>query len=259
LLVKMLVADLLRARLRVAGADPLVTYYDVGKGERVELSAVTFANWVAKTANLLSLEVSTAPGDAVALPLALSAPGHWMTAIWEVALWQTGAYVDLTADAHERAAVVVCGPDWQPYAEATADVLACSLHPFATGLGAGLPPSVIDVDLAIRAQPDSYTPVPVDPTAVAWVDGPHRWSQADLSAGPAGSTGTAGSASATESPGRADSTAPTRRLIVPSDPWSTAQEGIIAALRSGGSVVVVVGGSAGDQAKIGTAEHAVVG
>lgn len=242
----MLVADLLRARLRVAGADPLVTYYDVGKGERVELSAVTFANWVAKTANLLSWDVSVAPGDAVALPLARDAPGHWMTAVWEVALWQTGAYVDLSAEAFERAAVVVCGPDWQPHADSARDVLACSLHPFATGLGAELPPSVTDVDLAIRAQPDSYTPVPVDPTALAWVDGPHRWSQADLSAGPAGTAGPAGS------------TAPSRRLIVPTDPWSTARDGIIAALRSGGSVVVVVDGSARDQAKISAAEHAVV-
>ena len=239
-----LVAELLRARLRVAGADPLVTYYDVGKGERVELSAVTFANWVAKTANLLSWEVSVGSGDAVALPLAVEAPGHWMTAVWEVALWQIGAYVDLSADATERADVVVCGPDWQTYAAPTADVLACSLHPFATGLGTELPPSVTDVDLAIRAQPDSYTPIPVDPAALAWLDVERRVSQAELSAAPTGS---------------AESDAPTRRLIVPIDPWSTAQHGILTALRSGGSVVIVVGGSVGDQTKIGTAEHADVG
>jgi uncharacterized protein (TIGR03089 family) len=244
--VNLLVADLLRTRLRASGAEPLVTYYDVGEGQRVELSAVTFANWVAKTANLLTWELSIAPGDAVAVSLAREAPGHWMTAIWEVAVWQSGAYVDLSAHALERAAAVVCGPEWQPYADATTDVLASSLHPFATGLGAGLPPSVTDVDLAIRAQPDSYIPVPVEPAALAWLDDQHRLSQAELSAGPAGSTGPAGSA------------APARRLLVPTDPWSTARDGIIAALRSGGSVVVVVGGSAGDQAKIATAEHAAV-
>jgi uncharacterized protein (TIGR03089 family) len=244
LLVNTLVADLVRARLRIAGGDPLITYYDVAKGERIELSAVTFANWVAKTANLLSWGISVAPADPVALPLAVEAPGHWMTAVWEVALWQIGAYVDLSAEALGRADVVVCGPDWQAYADATADLLACSLQPFATGLGTGLPPSVTDVDLAIRAQPDSYRPMPVDPGALAWLDAEHRWSQTDLSAGPA-------------VPAKSGVT--TRRLIVPTDPWSTARDGILAALRSGGSVVIVVGGSAGDQTKIGAAEHADVG
>ena len=151
-------------RLRTSGADPLVTYYDVAKGERIELSAVTFANWVAKTANLLSWEVSIAPGDVVALPLAQTSPGHWMTAVWEVAIWQIGAYVDVSSE-FAGAAVLVCGPDWQPYADAGADVLACSLHPFATGLGHSLPPTVTDLDLAVRAQPDSYTPMPGAPVS----------------------------------------------------------------------------------------------
>ena len=34
-------------------ARPLVTHYDDSTGERVELSATTLDNWVAKTANLL--------------------------------------------------------------------------------------------------------------------------------------------------------------------------------------------------------------
>ena len=34
-------------------ARPLLTWYDDGTGERVELSGATLGNWVAKTANLL--------------------------------------------------------------------------------------------------------------------------------------------------------------------------------------------------------------
>jgi uncharacterized protein (TIGR03089 family) len=230
--VNLLVADLLRARIRTAGADPLITYYDVPRGERVELSAVTFGNWVAKVANLLTFEVSLGPGEPVALPLAATAPGHWMTAVWQVAIWQVGAYVDLSPAA-DRADVCVCGPDWQPYADSPADVLACSLHPFATGLGGGVPASVADVDLAVRAQPDSYSPSPIRPSALAWVDADRRLTQADLVAGPV---------------------EPGRRLLVPTDPWGTARDGIVTALLGGGSVVTVVGGTADDLAKIVAAE-----
>ena len=231
--MNLLVADLLRTRLRRAGAVPLITYYDVPRGERIELSAITFANWVAKTANLLTWELSVTPGDPIALPLARTHPGHWMTAVWQVAIWQVGACVDLSTGT-DAGGVVVCGPDWRPYADAAGDVLACSLHPFATGLESGAPASVTDVDLAVRAQPDSYTPVPVDPRAPAWADDERRLTQAEL----ADVTGSE-----------------SRHLIVPRDPWTTARDGIVAALVGGGSVVTVVGGTAEERARIGSTER----
>src|SRR5690606_31992912 len=44
---------LLEPILRGSGsARPLITFYDDATGERIELSGVTTANWVAKTANL---------------------------------------------------------------------------------------------------------------------------------------------------------------------------------------------------------------
>lgn len=60
--------ELLHAYLRggtpsVDPAAPLVTFYDDATGERVELSARTFDNWVAKTANLLQDELNAGPGD----------------------------------------------------------------------------------------------------------------------------------------------------------------------------------------------------
>ncbi len=54
-------------------ARPLITFYDDSAGERVELSVVTFANWVAKTANLLvdglarAARAAGVPGPAGAL------------------------------------------------------------------------------------------------------------------------------------------------------------------------------------------------
>ena len=45
--------DLLAARVRRDGSRPLLTYYRPDRGERVEFSATSFANWVDKTANLL--------------------------------------------------------------------------------------------------------------------------------------------------------------------------------------------------------------
>src|SRR3954454_15010848 len=106
------IPELLRARTRTAGGEPLITYYDLAGGERTELSATTFANWTNKTANLL-LDLGAVPGDRVSMPLARTAPGHWVTAVWQLACWQTGATV---APAEAGAAeVCVCGPDWAPW------------------------------------------------------------------------------------------------------------------------------------------------
>lgn len=78
---------LLSARLGRDPAGPLITYYDDATGERTELSAVTLANWVAKTANMLGDELDVQPGDAVAVLL----PAHWQTAVLLLALWSLGA------------------------------------------------------------------------------------------------------------------------------------------------------------------------
>ena len=55
---------------------PRITYYDDASGERIELSAVTLANWAAKTANLLRDELGAGPDSRVAVLL----PAHWQTA-----------------------------------------------------------------------------------------------------------------------------------------------------------------------------------
>src|SRR5215203_6211222 len=103
-----LIAGWLRRWVRNQGASPLLTYYDPKRGERVELSGVSAANWVDKTSNLLVDELDVEPGDAVDLTLAKAHPGHWVGLVWMLACWQVGAVVSLDQGA---ARVAVLGPD----------------------------------------------------------------------------------------------------------------------------------------------------
>ncbi|CAM5682143.1 acyl-CoA synthetase [Streptomyces badius] len=99
-------ADLLRSALSADPARPLVTFYDDATGERVELSVATFANWVAKTANLLQGDLSAEPGDRLALLL----PAHWQSAVWLLACSSVGVVADVQGDP-AAADLVVTGPD----------------------------------------------------------------------------------------------------------------------------------------------------
>ncbi|HVT20980.1 MAG TPA: TIGR03089 family protein [Mycobacteriales bacterium] len=83
-------ADLLDRELRRDGARPFLTAYD-GEGGRVELSVVTTANWVAKTAGYLEDDVGIEPGEPVTVAPAL----HWLTAVVLLAAWSVGAEVVL--------------------------------------------------------------------------------------------------------------------------------------------------------------------
>ncbi|MBK3597162.1 TIGR03089 family protein, partial [Streptomyces sp. MBT51] len=99
-------ADLLRSALAADPARPLVTFYDDATGERVELSVATFANWVAKTANLLQGDLAAEPGDRLALLL----PAHWQSAVWLLACSSVGVVADVQGDP-AAADLVVSGPD----------------------------------------------------------------------------------------------------------------------------------------------------
>ncbi|GAB3957768.1 TIGR03089 family protein [Streptomyces sparsus] len=156
-------ADLLRSVLATEPARPLLTYYDDATGERVELSAATLANWVAKTANLLQDELSVEPGDRVALLL----PAHWQTAVWLLACSSVGALAAPHGDPGE-AAVVVSGPDTLDAARACpGERIALSLRP----LGARFPEppaGFTDYAVEVPSQGDHFTPwVPVTGDAPA--------------------------------------------------------------------------------------------
>jgi len=79
-------AGLLDRQVRRYHDKPFLTWYDDARGERVELSYKTFANWLAKTANLLVEELGVEPGERVALLL----PTHWQTVVVRAACWLAG-------------------------------------------------------------------------------------------------------------------------------------------------------------------------
>ncbi len=143
----------LEQRVRNHGADPFITWYDTASGARVELSGITFANWVDKTVNLMvSLDVDE--GCNVGLPLLLRYPTHWVSAVWVVATWQLGGSV--TARPHDRldsADLAVIGPR-NPRPIPGVETVACSLHPLGVGF-ADLPAGVNDY-AEVLSQPDLH-------------------------------------------------------------------------------------------------------
>src|SRR5699024_8913102 len=83
------IPDLLNTALTEDSARPFLTFYDESTTERVELSVATFANWVAKTANMLQDSLSADETTTVLIAL----PVHWETCVWMVAAWSVGCTV----------------------------------------------------------------------------------------------------------------------------------------------------------------------
>ena len=236
--ISALIAESLRRRVRDRGADPLITYYDVGSGERTELSATTFANWVDKTSNLLVDELDITSGDAVTLALADTHPGHWVSLIWELACWQVGAEVQTGRSM--PAPLLVIGPDTGWSAPRSTQVVVCSLHPLGLpGADAGSG-DVVDYNLEVRGQADQFAAVQQPADGPAWRDADRTATQAELVAAALGP--------------------PVRRLVIPSDPWTTAQLALVTPLVTGGSAVIVSGATTPDQLdRIRTSERVTDG
>lgn len=216
-------ADLLRSALAADPARPLVTFYDDATGERVELSVATFANWVAKTANLLQGDLAAAPGDRLALLL----PAHWQSAVWLLACSSVGVCVEAGGDP-AGADLVVSGPDTLEEARAcSGERMALALRP----LGGRFPqPPVGFADYAVEVpgQGDRFAPyAPVDPDAPALVVGGRELSGAGL-----------------VEQARADAAelglAPGSRLLTGHSyaTWEGLSAGLFAPLAAGGSVVL---------------------
>ncbi|GAA2722696.1 MULTISPECIES: TIGR03089 family protein [Streptomyces] len=156
-------ADLLRSALAADPARPLVTFYDDATGERVELSVATFANWVAKTANLLQDDLNAGPGDRLALLL----PAHWQTAVWLIAASSVGVTADVGGDP-AAADLVVSGPDDLERARAcSGERVALALRPLG-GRFPQPPAGFADYAVEVPSQGDRFAPyAPVDPAAPA--------------------------------------------------------------------------------------------
>ncbi|MBB1509382.1 TIGR03089 family protein [Tessaracoccus sp. MC1756] len=208
----------LQKRVARQGAQPLFTYYDGAEGSRIELSAVTFANWVDKTANLIA-DLGHDDGEPIDVALASSHPGHWVTMVWIAAAWQRGCPVNSDAAGSD---FLVVGPGDDRRAEIT---VACSLHPL--GLGFTTPP-VDAVDYReVFGQPDLHD-VALDGEAFSW-DG-----------------------AAAPEVGASDG-----RVLLrdPAPGWETVARALVAPVLGTGSTVVAVNTSDDEAARIGADER----
>lgn len=217
-------ADLLLA-VREPGR-PLLTWDDRTTGERVELSATTTANWVAKTASLLVDELDAEIGTRVRIGL----PSHWLRFVWLLSSWTVGAVVvDRDAD------IGVSGPDLvgdEPVR------LAASLRPLG-GPFVSPPEGFVDLATVVPGQPDAFTPLDV----------PHAGSAAlDLA-----------DADPLDHAGLVELGAPDpRRVLV--EPGDLRRDALllVSALRGGGSLVVVAGADADQLERVAQQERAHV-
>lgn len=159
---------LLAERLRQAPAAPLLTHYDAEQDSRIELSAVTTANWAAKIAGLLRDGLGAAPGDAVACDLS----PHWLAAGIVGGIWWAGGTVVLDDASSADPVATICTVN-RLDAHADADPLyVAGLDAFAMA-PLDLPPGVDNLVAEARVYPDSFTPsaggdsAPMDWAAVA--------------------------------------------------------------------------------------------
>jgi uncharacterized protein (TIGR03089 family) len=141
-------AAILDPMLRADPVGPRITYYDDATGERIELSAVTLANWAAKTGNLLRDELGGGPASRVAVLL----PAHWQTAAVLFGVWWIGA--DVLLDGSD-ADIALCTAERLDEADATgaAEVAVLSLDAFGRP-AADLPIGVTDYATAVRVHGD---------------------------------------------------------------------------------------------------------
>ena len=204
--------------------SPLVTYYDLDTGERVELSGVTTANWVAKTANFLIDELDAEIGTRVRIGL----PTHWLRVVWLLSAWQVGGVV-----VERDARVAVTGPD---LAADEPERVASALLPF--GVRFPQPPEGFwDIGAEVPGHPDIYLglsfPTPDDAT----VDLPDLIvTHADLVATPPDS----------------------RRLVLTEGDVARDAQLLVAACRGGGSLVLCRGGGTDDVERVAVQEQAII-
>lgn len=139
----------------------MITWYGP-EGRREELSAVTFATAVAKTAALLTDEWDLADDTTVRLDL----PLHWQAAVWLAACDVAGLTVVWDGEAE---LVVTDDPS------APAGRVLVSTRPF--GLPTGAPAAMLDHARDAMRQPDYLLSVPI---GGHWVVGTEQWDEAAI-------------------------------------------------------------------------------
>jgi uncharacterized protein (TIGR03089 family) len=132
-------------------ARPLLTWYDDGTGERIELSGATLENWVAKTANLVVDGCGLGLGDRATAPL----PPHWQTAAVLLGCWSAGlAVADTPVPADVLFATTETAAADGPLA---GERFALGLAPLGAPLGEA-PDGFSDYVVEVRVHGDQFTP-----------------------------------------------------------------------------------------------------
>lgn len=236
--------EALTARRRRTPAEPFVTWYGPG-GARAELSCVTYATSVAKTAGMLIDDLAVEPGDRIRLDL----PLHWQLPVWLAACDVTGLVVsfperaarpaDMPSGAQrperepEPAAITVVA---EPVTAPGTTVVVSAATPFGVSPVPVADP-LVDHFRAAMGQPDDYCG-PID--AGSWAVEGELWDAGRIEAQARALADRAGSQ-------------PGARLLVRAD---TAVRVALACwavpLLAGGSVVLA---GEGDRDEIAAREH----
>jgi uncharacterized protein (TIGR03089 family) len=176
----MTIPAVLSAQLATDPEQPLVTFYDDSTGERVELSGTSFANWVAKTANLVRDGLGAQPDHRLALAL----PTHWLGPVWLCATWACGLEVVLDPARNQPGGYdyAVTGPaDLGPLAElASEQTVALSLRPLGGRFTEPLPAGVLDYAAEVPSYGDFFGDSLADPASPALLAGDLACDQAAL-------------------------------------------------------------------------------
>ena len=143
----------LTERMRRDSASPLLTYRDLATGERMELSAASLGNAIAKTAGMLRDELDAEPGAIIGVHI----PLHWQRVVWLGACAATSTVFAPEADPGDCDVLVVDRGRLGLVGSAREAVLI-SLAPFGLPDGEGVPPGVTDAAVAMRGHPDSFVP-----------------------------------------------------------------------------------------------------
>jgi uncharacterized protein (TIGR03089 family) len=144
------VYQLLLEAVAASGPQPAIVYYQESEGgdpDRIELSYLTLANWIAKIANLMRDGLGLDEQSSITLEL----PAHWITAAWLIAA--ESLPIQRLSDGSD----LLVTDD--PTAEAQQnEVVLCHLDLWGLASHPDLPRGVIDFNSEVRAYGDHFTP-----------------------------------------------------------------------------------------------------
>ncbi|MBK4160896.1 TIGR03089 family protein [Corynebacterium macginleyi] len=149
--------ELLAHLLNADAATPRLTVYDESTGARMDFSAQTLDNWVAKIANMLEEELDLEPDSTIVIDV----PTSWQAAVIALGSLAAGTTFEF-GESTALADVVFTSParylaaqERQPQA----DIVLISDDPFGRGIvesGGDLPAGAIDFGPTVRFYGDQY-------------------------------------------------------------------------------------------------------